>query len=176
MKYLPNLITCLRFVGAAALLFIPPLSLGFFIIYGLCGLTDVLDGSIARRCGSVTKLGAALDSAADLALFVCTVIVFLPLLDIPLWLIIWTGAIFLLRCATAVTGFVKFRALAFIHTVANKVSGVCIFLFPLWYVIFGLPYTGALLCGVASVSAVEELIIVAAAKELDTDKAGLFWS
>lgn len=176
MRYVPNILTCLRIAGAAGLLLLPPLSLWFLVVYALCGLTDVLDGYIARRQKCVTKLGAALDSAADLAVILCTVIALLPILDIPLWLIIWVAAIFLVRCVTATVGFVKFHALAFIHTVANKVAGVCIFLFPLWYAMFGLPYTGALLCGVASVSAVEELIIVLTSKELDTEKAGLFWS
>lgn len=175
MKYLPNALTLLRIAGSAALLLFPPMSLWFLVIYGVCGLTDVLDGYIARRTGNVTGLGAALDTAADFAFLLAAVIAFLPILQIPMWLWLWAAGILLVRLTSATVGWVKFRAPAFLHTVANKVTGLALFFFPLLYAFFGLGYTGALLCGLATVSSAEELLIVLRSDELDTDTAGLFW-
>lgn len=66
----PNLLCLLRLVlvgvsWAFALAGMPELvALGIV----LAGLTDVLDGPIARRTGTTSPLGSALDSLADLAL------------------------------------------------------------------------------------------------------------
>ena len=66
---LPNFLTALRIAGAACLLFITPLSPAFFIVYTFCGISDVLDGVIARASHSTTEFGAKLDSAADLLFY-----------------------------------------------------------------------------------------------------------
>jgi cardiolipin synthase len=63
------------------------------ITFGVAGLTDLLDGLIARRAGQRTSLGAWLDPMADKLLLVTTFIVLtLPGIDlvhhIPLWLTI----------------------------------------------------------------------------------------
>jgi len=61
------------------------------IVFGTAGLTDALDGLIARRAGQRTSLGAWLDPMADKLLLVTTFIVLtvpgLPLTNhLPLWL------------------------------------------------------------------------------------------
>jgi cardiolipin synthase len=63
------------------------------VTFGTAGLTDALDGLIARRAGQRTSLGAWLDPMADKLLLVTTFIVLtLPGLDLthhfPLWLTI----------------------------------------------------------------------------------------
>ena len=49
MKRLPNLLTLLRMLGAAALIGLDMQRPAFWIIYALCGLSDMLDGHLARR-------------------------------------------------------------------------------------------------------------------------------
>jgi cardiolipin synthase len=61
------------------------------VVFTVAGLTDVLDGLIARRTGQKTTLGAWLDPMADKLLLVTTfVLLTLPLSHlpnrIPLWL------------------------------------------------------------------------------------------
>jgi len=61
------------------------------LIFGTAGLTDALDGLIARRAGQRTSLGAWLDPMADKLLLVTTFVVLtlpgLPLTNhLPLWL------------------------------------------------------------------------------------------
>ena len=63
------------------------------ITFGVAGLTDALDGIIARRAGQRTSLGAWLDPMADKLLLVATFIVLtLPGIElthhVPLWLTI----------------------------------------------------------------------------------------
>ncbi|MDY2879759.1 MAG: CDP-alcohol phosphatidyltransferase family protein, partial [Candidatus Borkfalkiaceae bacterium] len=52
-----NGLTALRAVGSIPLLFLPCGSLPFTIVYTLAGLTDALDGPIARRTGTAGKTG-----------------------------------------------------------------------------------------------------------------------
>ena len=62
-------LTTARMAGTAALAFLRPLSPAFFFVYALTGLTDVLDGWIARRTGTASDFGARLDSAADILFY-----------------------------------------------------------------------------------------------------------
>ena len=67
MRHIPNILTCFR------LLLVPVFILVFFAvsplvalpISWLAGLTDVLDGTLARRNGWITRLGKILDPIAD---------------------------------------------------------------------------------------------------------------
>lgn len=61
------------------------------IVFGTAGMTDALDGLIARRSGQNTMLGAWLDPMADKLLLVTTFVVLtLPGMDLanrlPIWL------------------------------------------------------------------------------------------
>ena len=70
VKHIPNIITAFRFLGAACLLLCNPAGTAFWIIYGLCGVSDILDGYLARKLHAESKTGAVLDSVADIC-FVC---------------------------------------------------------------------------------------------------------
>ena len=64
---------------------------GALIVFSVAGLTDALDGLIARRAGQRTSLGAWLDPMADKQLLVTTFVVLtlpaIPLTNhLPLWL------------------------------------------------------------------------------------------
>ena len=61
-----NTITALRIAGTVGLVFLTPFSTAFFAVYALTGVTDVLDGWVARRTHTATAGGAMLDSVADL--------------------------------------------------------------------------------------------------------------
>ena len=71
MTQLPNVITLLRIAGSLGLLLSDVTEVMFWIIYGLCGISDIADGWLARRIKCVTKKGALLDSVADIC-FVAT--------------------------------------------------------------------------------------------------------
>ena len=59
-----NIITGIRIVISAVLLFCPVLSPAFYILYIIAGITDIADGAVARRTGTVSEFVSRLDTAA----------------------------------------------------------------------------------------------------------------
>ena len=75
---IPNCITMIRILGTICLLFTEASTKEFFIIYSICGLSDVFDGMIARLTQTVSAFGAKLDSAADLIFYAVMVLKIFP--------------------------------------------------------------------------------------------------
>jgi cardiolipin synthase len=87
---LPNMISVVRvFLVPVIICFILNerygIALWFFL---LAGISDALDGFIARRFKLCTRLGAMLDPLADKILIVSTVLVFYRLGLLPRWLML----------------------------------------------------------------------------------------
>ncbi|GGG84281.1 CDP-alcohol phosphatidyltransferase family protein [Paenibacillus radicis (ex Gao et al. 2016)] len=91
---LPNMLTSLRFVMIPfyVVVFAKGHLIPAFLVVALAGVTDILDGYIARRSGQVTAVGMMLDPLADKLMFI-TVIVSLLLAGYISWGA--AGAIFL---------------------------------------------------------------------------------
>ncbi len=87
MKHLPNVISMLRIAGSAGLLFCDVVGWPFWVLYALCGISDMVDGWLARKLLAETKVGAVLDSVADIVFVACGAIRLLPVLEIPTWLL-----------------------------------------------------------------------------------------
>jgi CDP-diacylglycerol--glycerol-3-phosphate 3-phosphatidyltransferase len=77
-KQIANIVTSLRILGSIVMLFLPTFSTGFAIAYLLCGFTDMIDGTIARKTGAVSQLGASLDTIADIVVVAVCAIKVLP--------------------------------------------------------------------------------------------------
>ena len=156
MKHLPNAISALRFLGAVFLLFFGVESCAFWVIYFVCGLSDMADGYLARKLGCESKTGALLDSLADLVFVVCCCFKLIPALAFPKWLWIWGGVIVAIKVINQISALVMYKKCVFPHTVANKVTGVLLFV--------GVPLTVFLesfvpmviIAGVATFAAVQE--------------------
>ena len=105
-------ITLLRIVGTAGLLFFLPLSPAFFLLYTFTGVTDVLDGWVARKTGTCSDAGARLDSIADLLFYGVTIVKLLPILYRILPEIFWLMmlAVAALRVASYAIAGMKFWA------------------------------------------------------------------
>ena len=127
MKHLPNAITVLRFLGAVCLLFFDVGSITFWVIYSVCGISDMLDGYLARRFRCESKTGALLDSMADLVFVACCCYKLLPTLAFPKWLWIWAGAIVVIKVINQISALVICKKCVFPHTIANKVTGALLF-------------------------------------------------
>lgn len=127
MKSLPNAISALRFLGAVFLLFFGVESCAFWAIYFVCGLSDMADGYLARRLGCESKTGALLDSLADLAFVICCCFKLIPVLAFPKWLWILGGVIVAIKVINQLSALVMFKKFVFPHTIANKVTGVLLF-------------------------------------------------
>lgn len=151
-----NLITSCCVLLSLLLLFFPALSPGFYGLYLAAGLSDMLDGYVARRTNSASPLGAKLDSMADLVFLAVCLIKLLPVLALPVWLWVWVGLIALLRLVNVVSGFVRRKKLVLLHTRANKLTGALLFLLPLSLGFLNISYTAVLLCALASFAAIQE--------------------
>ena len=128
MTQIPNIITLLRMAGSFGLLFNDVTGVAFWIIYGLCGLSDIADGWMARKLKCVTKMGALLDSLADICFVACCAWKLLPILELPQWLWLWAGVIVVIKAMNQISAIVMHRHCCFPHTLANKVAGFLLFI------------------------------------------------
>ena len=86
----PNVLSALRLVGVPVFLWLlfSHQDVWAFVVLALSGISDYLDGKIARRFHLVSRLGQLLDPIAD-RLYVLTTLIALALRDIiPLWLLV----------------------------------------------------------------------------------------
>ena len=151
-----NVITGIRILLSVGLLFCPALSPSFFILYLMAGLSDMLDGPVARRTHTVSSFGAKLDSGADMLFAAVCLVKLLPVLAVPTWLYIWIAAIALIKLINIGIGFVMQKRFVAVHSRANKVTGLLLFLLPLTLPFLDLTYTAPPVCGFASFAAVQE--------------------
>ncbi len=127
-KHIPNIMTSLRCLGAACLLLCNPAGAAFWVIYGLCGLSDMMDGYLARKLRAESKTGALLDSIADIGFMVCCAIRLIPIVQIPSWLWIWAGGIIVIKLVNQVSALIVCKGFRFPHTKANRLTGLLLFL------------------------------------------------
>ena len=159
-KHIANIITSCRIFGSILLLCFPVFSLGFYITYLLCGLSDMIDGTIARKTNSAGKFGSQLDTVADLAFVVASMIRLLPAIHIPRWMWIWGGVIAVVKISNMILGYALKKQFVALHTVMNKVTGLLLFLLPLTISFLDLKYTAIAVCSVATFSAIQEGVYV----------------
>jgi CDP-diacylglycerol--glycerol-3-phosphate 3-phosphatidyltransferase len=100
----------------------------FWIIYGLCGISDIADGWLARKLKCVTKRGALLDSVADICFVACLCPLLLPILELPQWLWLWAGVIVVVKVVNQLSALALYGHCCFPHTTANKWAGFLLFL------------------------------------------------
>ncbi len=155
-KLLANILTGCRIFGSILLLLFPAFSLEFYIIYLLCGFSDMIDGTIARKTNSTNKFGSQLDTIADLIFVVVSLFKLLPVIHIPRWLWIWGGVIAVIKISNIIHGYVARKRFISSHTIMNKVTGLLLFLLPLTISFVELKYTAIAVCSIATFSAVQE--------------------
>ena len=151
-----NIITGVRIICSIALLFCTPLSGMFYVVYLTAGLTDMVDGTIARRTNSVSEFGTKLDTFADFVFVVVCLIKLIPIMDMPSWIYIWIAIIALIKVINIVCGYIVQKKFVMAHTVMNRIAGLLLFLFPLTLSILDLKCSAVIVCAVATIAAVHE--------------------
>ena len=131
-KNLANIITISRLLGTIALAFTESLSWEFFLIYIWCGISDLLDGFIARKTKTVSALGSKLDSISDLSFFTTMMFKILKYLrkrfPAYMFVLIYLAVGLRILCYAAVglrKGYFLSR-----HTLFNKLTGLLMFFLP----------------------------------------------
>ena len=165
IKYIANIVTGFRILGSILLLFFPAFSAAFYVIYILCGFSDMIDGTIARKTNSTSELGAKIDTIADLVFVTVSLIKLLPAIPIPGWLWIWGGVIAIIKIGTITWGYVSKKQFLSLHTNMNKLTGLLLFLLPLTLSFVEWQYCSVAVCSIATFAAIQEAVYIAAGCE-----------
>lgn len=168
-----NYITVFRILLSLTLPFVPVLGLEFFVIYFVCCLCDVFDGIVARGFGISSATGSKLDSFGDALFIVIVVLLLIPVIHLPVYLWIWAIGILFIRVGTGVYTLLRYHELIFLHTYANKITGLILFTAPALYLFINVGVFGSVMCLIATFAAVEELIIHFTTEELDMEMKSL---
>ena len=160
-----NIITGFRGLISIVLLFCPVFSPVFYMLYLIAGLSDMIDGTIARRTNTVSGFGERFDTVADFVFVVVCLIKLLPMISIPFWLCVWIVIIALIKIVNIISGYIVQMMLAAVHSVMNRVTGILLFILPLTFSIIPLKYSAIPVCLVATFAAVQEGHIIRTNKD-----------
>lgn len=131
-KNIANIITITRIIATAIMIKTDALSVAFYYVYIYAGLSDCLDGFVARKLKIESDLGSKLDSISDLFFFTTMMIKIWPYLVkyLPtyIWIVIWT--IVGLRILLYVYTLISKHTLLSNHTLLNKTTGFLMFVLP----------------------------------------------
>jgi CDP-diacylglycerol--glycerol-3-phosphate 3-phosphatidyltransferase len=174
-RHIPNTLTLMRVLLSFLLLLVSPFSYPFLIIYILCGFTDIADGYLARRWNLASNVGAILDSVADIIFLSVTLISIIRSITVNHSVVVWILIIACIKGLSLLVGLLRYGTFISLHTYINKFTGFIIFSYPFLYHYINANILAYGNCFVASVSAIEELVINCISKEVNRDIKGLFF-
>ncbi len=151
-----NIITGFRILLSIAILFVSPFSKGFYILYLAAGLSDMIDGTVARKTGTASDFGSKLDSIADIIFVAVCLIKLIPILNIEKRLYIWIALIALIKIINIISALIIYKRIIFLHTILNKITGLLAFILPLTLPFLELRYSVPVVCTIATIAAIQE--------------------
>lgn len=159
-----NIITRIRIICSIALLFFPVFSLKFYAAYIIAGVSDVLDGAVARKMGTVSEFGSKFDTVTDFIFVAVCLIKMIPVLYMPIWLILWIIVIAVIKAINLISGYVIRNEMVALHTLMNKVTGIMLFMLPLTLTAIDLKFSGTVVSVVATLAALHEGCLIRTGK------------
>lgn len=150
----------------------------FYAVYLVCGISDVLDGYIARRYHWESKAGAKLDSLSDFVFYAIVLYLLFFTTDIAgqTWVVIGFAVVVAIRLANLLITRIKFAQWGMLHSLANKAAGLALFLVMPFALTAGslswLP--GGILFAVAALSATEEMMILLTSDVYEVNRKSYF--
>ena len=159
-----NIITCLRIVISIVLLFCPALSPTFYVLYIAAGVSDIIDGAVARRMDTVSEFGSKLDTFADIVFVAVCLIKLLPVVIVPIWLYVWTGIVAIIKVTNIIVGYIRQKEFVSVHSIINKATGGLLFLFPMTITFINLKISAVIVCVVATAAAIHEGYLISTGK------------
>ena len=160
---------------ALILFLLEPFSLIFFSIYTMCGITDALDGAIARLTHTQSAFGAWLDSIADVVFMASSMMILFPYLmetwaGWELYALIMIAGI---KALAYIIGIIKFHRMAMLHTWLNKITGFGVFCYPYFIKQSLIDCYTVIICVIAFLTALEECICIIKSKAYNADIRGI---
>lgn len=171
-----NHISIARIFFSITILFIRPLSILFLLVYILCGITDILDGYIARKTHTESSLGSKIDSIADLIMIIVLMLVLFPFFHPNHKIIVWVVIIGVIKLISIIIVFIKYRTFQIIHTYGNKIVGFLLFMYPISLYFNQSNIFLYTTCIIASLAAFEEILINVSSNVLIADKRSIFYN
>jgi len=163
-----------RIIFSPLMLLVNPFSIEFIIIYLICGISDILDGYIARKTSTISKLGDNLDSIGDFIMILIVLFILLKSIGIPRFIVIWTIIIGIIKIISVIVVFKKYKTFEMLHTYMNKITGFLLFIFPITLTFISSDISMIIICLIASLAAIEELMINLLVDELDINRKSIF--
>lgn len=133
-----------------------PGTIPFNVVYVLAGVTDMLDGPLARRSGAATETGAQLDSLCDMIFLLCAGGKLLPLFPMTMGLWAVTGVTALWKVGNLVYAKRRLGQAKSLHTTLNRLTGLLLFMLPLIWAYGCFEPAAWIAAGLALLSAGEE--------------------
>lgn len=120
----------------------------------------MIDGTVARKCKTASEYGAKLDSIADLVFAAASIWKFLPVLNLPIGIWVWTAMIAIIKIFNIISGYVMKKQFVSVHTLANKLTGFLLFLLPLSVAVTDIRYSAIVVCMAATFAAIQEGYVI----------------
>ena len=136
------------------MMFCPLFSPQFYGFYIAAGISDIIDGTVARKTGSSSEFGAKFDSIADLFFVTAAAVKIFPQISLPKFIWIWTGVIAVVKIARIVVACIRGKKFYIPHSIANKITGFLLFIFPFTIPFVDVRLSAGIVCAVATVAAV----------------------
>ncbi len=166
-KHIANIITSIRIVLALGLFFFSDITPAYLIIYLICGITDAIDGPIARKLKTTSEHGALLDTVGDVLTYVSFAKIVIAKHLIPAWIIIWFVSAAVGIVISGIIAKVRFNKFYIVHSLFGKVMGFFAFLLPYAAYFDKTLICCCAVCTAATISALESCIIQLALKEFN---------
>lgn len=153
----PNLLSTLRIVLSVVMLAAKECDIMFYTAYAMGGISDMLDGYVARKLNCCTSFGERLDSMADIVFSAAALFGIINRFAVPAWAYIMAAMAAGVRISAYIACLLKQRKFAPMHTKLNKAAGIICFL-----LLAGCAFIGKDIClatagALAIVSAIDEL-------------------
>ena len=173
-KHIANILSGIRILIAIVLLDYNEITLSFLKLFCAAGLTDLLDGPVARYTKSVSVRGAVLDTSGDILTYVAVVRILTIKGKIKRVFFAVAGCAAIAILVSAFIGLARLGKFYFVHTATSKALGLGGFLMPFSYYLETLEAHLPVLCGLLAVLAIESLIIQSRATTPDPDVKTVF--
>ena len=156
-----NIITMVRIPCALGIALSEPFTMMFYIFLTIGGLSDAIDGPVARHISGDSPLGATLDSISDLCFFGSTVfsVLIKEFHNIGLSAKLLFSLVVILRGISYLIQLIKFHKLAPLHTLFNKLATISIFVLLFVIPFIGITAAGCIAASIGILGGIEEIII-----------------
>lgn len=142
---LPNILTTIRFLLVPLFIYVFFYGTDTNIIYAtyiflLAGITDVLDGYLARKYNLITKWGQAMDPLADKLMLITVLICFTIKDYLPIWIMVIVGTKEVLMILGGIFLYYKKDGIVIPANKFGKIATINFYI-AILYTAFRLPYS-----------------------------------